>query len=127
MAILLGKEVKVLSDTAVVNSLSATPVSAYQAPPANAVVITKVVLRCITSVGFTNPPTVKVEINPGAGDIFPAEELTGVLSVNDTWTFNAEAKSLVVPAGGTVDITVTSTGAGTSQTLRAEVIGYVVF
>lgn len=127
MAILLGKEIKVLSNTAVVDTFSTGPVPVYTAPPANDIVITRVVLRCIAASGVTVPATLKVELSPGAGDIFVDESLTGVTAVNDTWTFNAEAKSLVVPAGTQVDVNVLLGATGTSQQLRVEVIGYVVF
>lgn len=127
MAILLGKEIKVLNGGETVDTFSATAQAVYTAPTSNKVVITKLVLRCTAASAVTVPATAKVEINPAAGDLWDAESLIGVLAVDDTWVFDAEARGLVVPAGATVDVTVTIAATGTSQTLQAEVIGYVVF
>lgn len=127
MAILVGLEVKQLAMGVAVDAFSATPQAVYTAPPTKQVVVTAVVLRCDAASGVTTPATAKVEVNPAAGDIFPAEILTGVTSVDDKWTFVAEAKGLVVPAGAQVDVTVTSAATGTSQTFLADVLGYFVF
>jgi len=53
--------------------------------------------------------------------------LLSVVSVNDTWVFVAEARGLVVPATTQIDVVVTNPATGTSQTLLADVFGYVVF
>ena len=126
MAILLGNEIKVLDNTGTVDAFSATAQAVYTAPAGKSVMITQVVLRCTASVGVATPATAKVELNPAAGDLFLDEEMTGVLLPGSTWTFTSEARGLVVPAGGQVDVTITNAATGTSQTLVAEVIGYVI-
>jgi hypothetical protein len=127
MAILLGNEVSVLDNTGQVNAFSASAQAVYTAPVGKKVMITSLTLRCIAASGVTAPCTAKVEVNPAAGDIYEDEVLIGVDAVDDTWTFTSEARGIVVPAGGQVDVTVTNPATGTSQTLVAEVVGYVIF
>ena len=127
MAILLGNEIKVLNSAAVVNAFSATAQAVYTAPATKKVMVTSVVLRCSAAVAVTVPCTAKVEINAAAGDIFADEILVGVLAADDTWTFTAGARGIVVPAGGQIDVTITNAATGTSQSLLAEVIGYIIF
>jgi hypothetical protein len=127
MAILLGKEVKLLGNAVDVDAFSASAQAVYTAPAANKVAITQIVLRCTAASGVTVPCTAKVEINPAAGDVFAAEVLVGVLTVDDQWTFTAESRGLVIPAGAQVDVTVTNAATGTSQTLSADVLGYIVY
>ena len=127
MAILQLKDIRQLAGGVSINAFSATANAAYTAPAAQKVVITSVVLRCTAANAVTVPASVKVEINPAAGDLFVEEVLTGVDAVDDQWTFSAEARGLVLPAGGQADITVTNVATGTSQTLEADVFGYYVF
>jgi len=127
MAILVGTEIKQLISGGAIDSLSATAQAVYTAPAAKKVVITGLTLRCTAAVSVTVGATVKVEINPAAGDVFTAEILTNVLVVDDQWSFTAEARGLVIPAGAQVDVTVTNAATGTSQTLTADLIGYVIF
>lgn len=127
MAILVGKEIKVLDSGTVVNAFSPGATAIYTAPASNKIVLTRVAVRCTAATAVATPATVKIEINPAAGDVFAAESMVGVLDVDDVWIFSAEARSIVVPAGATVDLTVTIAATGTSQSLEAEVIGYVVF
>ena len=127
MAILIGKEIKSLTNSVNVNAFSASAQAVYTAPSGSKVVITKVVLRCTAAVGVTVPCTAKVEINPAAGDLFAAEVLVGVTAVDDQWAFSAEARGLVVPAGAQVDVTITNAATGTSQTLAVDTIGYIVY
>lgn len=127
MATILGHEIKQLNSSTAVNAFSATAQAVFTAPTGKQVMITKVVLRCDAASGVSTEATAKVEINPAAGDLFAAEILTAVLTVDDTWTFIAEARGLVVPAGSTVDVTITNAATGTSQTFIADVFGYVIF
>lgn len=127
MAILLGNEIRLLSNASVVNAFSATAQPVYTAPASKKVVLTSLVLRCTAATGVATPCSAKVEINAAAGDIFASEILVGVLVADDTWTFIAEARGIVVPAGGQVDVTITNPATGTSQSLLAEVFGYIIF
>ena len=126
MALLLGNEIRVLDSAGTVDTFSGTAQPVYTAPAGKPVVITKLVLRCVSATGVSVPCTAKVEINPAAGDVFTEQELVGVLAVDDMWTFDAEARGLVVPGGSQIDVTVTAIAVGTSQTLQAIVIGYVI-
>lgn len=127
MAILQLKDIRQLSGDVAIDSFSLGANAVYTAPAAQKVVITKVVLRCTAATGVATPASAKVEINPAAGDIFDTESLIGVLAVDDQWIFSAEARGLVVPAGGQVDLTIVNAATGTSQTLEADVFGYFVF
>jgi len=127
MAILIGTEIRQLRNGVSVNPFSATAQAVYTAPATKQVVITSLTLRCSAANSVATPATAKVEINPAAGDIFTAESLVGVLAVDDQWVFTAEGRGLVVPAGATVDVTITAAATGTSQTLLADVLGYFVF
>lgn len=128
MAILIGNEVKQLSSGAIINSAAPNPYEVYTAPAAKQVVITAIVLRCSAASGpITIGASAKVEINPAAGDIFAEEVLVEVLAVDDLWTFVAEARGIVVPAGSRVDVTITNAATGGTQTLLADVLGYFVF
>jgi len=127
MAIITGDEIQRLSSAIAVNAFSATAQPVYTAPASKEAVITQLVLRCSAASAVTVGATAKVEINAAAGDIFTAEVLIDVLAVGDSWTFNAEARGLVVPAGAQVDVTITNAATGTSQTLLADVFGYIVF
>jgi len=127
MAILVGHEIRQLNSPTVVNAFVGGAQAVYVAPAGKKVVITSVVLRCAAAVSVTIPASAKVEITPGAGDVFAAEIMSGVLAAEDTWTFTAEARGLVVPAGGAVDVTITNLATGTSQTFLADVFGYVIF
>ena len=127
MAILVGTEIKQLISGVAIDAFSATAQAVYTAPAAKKVVITGLTLRCTAATAVTVGATVKVEINPAAGDVFTAEILADVLVVDDSWSFTAEARGLVIPAGSQVDVTVTNAATGTSQTLAADLIGYIVF
>ena len=127
MAFLIGHEIRQLANSVAIDAFSATAQAVYTAPPSKQVVITGLTLRCTAAVAVSAPATVKLEINPAAGDLFDAEILTAVLAVDDQWSFVAEGRGLVVPAGGQVDVTVTNAATGTSQTLNADLLGYFVF
>ena len=127
MAIITGLENKRLASAEPVDAKSATAQSVYTAPAATDVFITRVVLRCTAANTISVGATAKVEINPAAGDLFAEEVLVNVLVVDDTWTFTSEARGLVVPAGSTVDVTITNAATGTSQTLSADVWGYYIY
>jgi hypothetical protein len=127
MAILLGSEIRRLADAVSIDAFSATPQTLFVAPTSHDVVITSVVLRCTAAVGVATPAAAKVELNPAAGDLIAEESLIGVLVVDDLWRFTAESRGLVVPAGSTVDLTITAAATGTSQTLSADVFGYFIF
>ncbi|MGD9730156.1 MAG: hypothetical protein AB7L09_00505 [Nitrospira sp.] len=127
MAILQLKDIRQLAGGVTINAFSLGTNAVYTAPAAQKVVITKVILRCTAATAVATPADVKVEINPAAGDLMITESLLGVLAVDDQWSFVAEARGLVVPAGGQVDVTVVTAATGTSQTLEADVFGYFVF
>jgi hypothetical protein len=127
MAILIGNEVKQLASGVVIDSAAAAPYEVYTAPATKKVIVTAIVLRCTAASGITVGASAKVEINPAAGDIFTEEVLVDVLAVDDSWAFIAEARSLVVPAGARVDVTITNAATGGTQTLSADVLGYFVF
>lgn len=127
MAILQLKDIRQLAGGVAIDSFSLSANAAYTAPAAQKVVITKVVLRCTAASAVATPATAKIELNPAAGDLVVDEILTGVLAVDDQWVFVVEARGIVVPAGGQVDVTITNAATGTSQTLEADVFGYFVF
>jgi hypothetical protein len=127
MAILQLKDIRQLRGGVAIDSFALGANAVYTAPAAQKVVITKVVLRCTAATAVATPATAKVEINPAAGDVFVDEVLTAVLDVDDQWVFVAEARGLVIPAGGQIDVTITNAATGTSQTLEADVFGYFVF
>jgi hypothetical protein len=127
MAILLGKEIQLLRDSVAVNAFVGGAQAVYTAPASKQVAITSVVMRCDAANAVTVGASVKVEINPAAGDIFTEEILIDVLTVGDIWTFTAEARGLVVPAGSQVDLVITNVATGTSQTFAVDVIGYFIY
>lgn len=126
MALLFGNEVRKLVDGYSLNAFATGAVTVLPALTKD-VVLTKIVLRCTAANAVATPATVKAERNPAAGDLFLAEELVGVTAVGDIWVFDAVAKGLILPAGTPLDINVTVAATGTSQTLAADVIGYVVY
>jgi hypothetical protein len=127
MALLFGTDVTQLATGVAVNSFSATAQAVYTAPATKKAVITQLVLRCTAANSVTVGASAKVEINPAAGDVFAEEVLVDVLVEDDQWTFTAEARGLVIPAGAQVDVTITNAATGTSQTLSADVLGYIIF
>ena len=112
MAILLGKEIQLLRDSVAVNAFTGGALAIYSAPATKQVAITSVVMRCDAASAVTVGASAKIEINPAAGDIFTEEVLIDVLTVGDSWTFSAEARGLVVPAGGQVDLVITNPATG---------------
>jgi hypothetical protein len=126
MALLLGNEVRKLTSGVVVNAMVGASTSVFPAFTKD-VVITSVVFRCTAATAVATPATIKVEKNPAAGDIFSAEQLTAVTAVGDIWVFSAEAKGLLGAAGTTLDVTVTVAATGTTLTLAADVIGYIIY
>ena len=82
MAILLGHEIKQLANSAVVDAFSQTAQAVYTAPATKQVVITGLTLRCSAANSVGTPASVKVEINPAAGEIFTVESLVDVLVVD---------------------------------------------
>ena len=127
MAILQLKDIRHLAGGVTIDAFSLGASVVYTAPASTKVVITKVVLRCTAASAVATPAAIKIEISPSAGDIFSTESLLGVLAVDDQWVFVAEARGLVILAGGQVDATVITAATGTSQTLKADVFGYYVF
>lgn len=126
MAFIVGKETKILDSEATVDATSVTAQAIYTAPPTKKVVITKVVARVTASFPPGAPCSAKIELNPAAGELFAEEVLVNVLAVDDQWTFVAEARGLVVPAGAQVDMTITS-AADNTMTLKVDTIGYIVY
>ena len=127
MAILIGNEVRQLSSGVAIDAKVGAANAVYVAPVSKKVMITAVVLRCTFATSITVGASAKVEINAAAGDIFAEEVLIDVLNVDDQWSFAAEARGLVLPAGAQVDVTITNPATGTAQTLQADVIGYFIF
>lgn len=126
MAQILGHEIRRLVDGFPVNAKLTGATTVFPALGKN-VVVTKVVLRCTAAVAITIGATAKVEKNPAAGDLFSAETLTAVLAAGDIWVFDAEAKGIILPSGTALDVNITVAATGTSQTLAADVIGYIIY
>jgi len=126
MAFIVGKETKIIGDTALVDATSVTAQAIFTAPATKKAVITKVVARVLGSAPPGAPCEAKIELNPAAGDIFPEEVLVDILNVDDQWVFVAEARGLVIPAGAQVDMTITF-AADAAMTLAVDTIGYIVY
>jgi hypothetical protein len=126
MALLLNTDIRRLSSGVAINAMALTTstlLPAFSKP----LVIMRVVLRVVLGTAVATPASMKVQKNPAAGDIFGTEVLTGVTATNDTFTFNAEAKGIVVPAGTPIDLTVTTAATGTTLNIEADLFGYILY
>ena len=125
MAILIGS---LMQRLATITGISATATGStllYTVPAGKTLVVIGVIPTVTAQTSATVGATAQVETSPAAADIFPSDLMTGLLAVNDDWTFWAGAKGIVVPAAGTVSFNITVAATATSQTLSVDLIGYL--
>jgi len=125
MAILIGSVVQRLATFSGISATAVASTPLYTVPTGRTAIITAVVPRVTAQTAATVPATAQIESSPAAADIFPSELMTGVLVVNDDWTFAAGAKGVALPAAATVSINITVAATATSQTLSVDVVGYL--
>ena len=126
MAILFGNEINRLNKDVSIETVAgfALPTVIFTAPATHKVVITAVELRCSAASGITGEATIR--ITTPSGIVFASQQLTGVTAVDDTWTFASEGRGVVIPASAAVSVLFDNAATGTSQTLLADVLGYLV-
>ena len=126
MAIIFGNEINRLNRNVPIDTITVSgPTTIFTAPATNKVVITAVELRCTASSNISNEATIKITI-PTGKEVFAPQKIIGVIDPDDTWTFVAEGHSIVVPASTAVRVVFDNAATGTSQTLLADVLGYLV-
>lgn len=128
MAFIFADLRRVLSTTAGINALTVAVTPIYTVPAGRSVVVEKVVIRCTAANTITVPATAQVEksSNPGSGNIFASEALTGLTSVGDEFAYDLRGKSLVATAGNVLQLNITIGATGTSQVVAVDVIGYFI-
>ena len=135
MAVLIGNEVKKLFTSLPIDAVAGTPsvlwANVFSGSATTKSVITSVELRCTAASGITDEATVSVRIQALISftpvPLLSVQKLSGVVSADDRWTVRVEGGAVVVPANaGFIALIFDSTATGTSQTLVADVFGYLL-
>lgn len=108
-------------------SLSATgTTNLYTTPTGKTALIIAIILECTAAVSVTTPATAGAGVAAGEDDVAPSQQLVNFDTAGDTWTFMLHAKGRTIPAASILKLGVDTAITGTSQTVTAHVIGFVV-
>jgi len=90
------------------------------------IVITEVVILCTAAANVAVPASVGIGIAAGEDDIFPSQQLTGLLAANDVFRFAVGGAGVIAQSGEVVKLGIDApaTGASVSQTVQVELFGY---
>jgi len=102
------------------------PVDLMLVPAGASIVVTEAVLLCTAAANVAVPATAGIGIAAGEDDIFPSQQLTGLLVAGDAFRFAIGGAGVIAQSGEVVKlgIDVASTGASVSQTVQVELFGY---
>lgn len=126
MALLFLPSISRLATIDSINGKTVASTPIFTVPTGKSLVVTGMVVRVTAATAITAPATAQVETTTNAHDVFASDVMTNTLAANDSWTFAAGAKSVVVAGGATVSLNITAGATGTSQTLSVDLSGYLI-
>lgn len=102
------------------------PIDLMLVPTGVNIVITEVVVLCTAAANVSAPATAGVGIASGEDDIFPSQQLTGLLVASDVFRFAIGGAGVIAQSGQIVKLGIDApaTGTSVSQTVQVELFGY---
>lgn len=93
---------------------------------AKSAVINIATIRCTAAIAITVGPTIGIGTSAGTNDLFPATALTVLTTTSKVYNFPPAGMSVLVPPSGTVYLNLSVASTGTSQTIEADITGYIL-
>ena len=104
-------------------TVGATNFPVYSVPGGSSAVIMGIVMRITGANGITTEATVSAGWDPSTTDVFAPTFTTAVTALNDMWTLDSGAKSILGVAGATLLFGVTGM-AGNTGFASVDIVGY---
>lgn len=114
------------ASVAAIDGLAVGSTLLFTAPVGRAFVPLYVVVRCVDADAVTAAPTAGVGVVAGSDNVFATHILSGLTAGGTLYAFTLGGAGAVVPPGGSLYLWVGTGGSGTTLTLEADVVGYVL-
>lgn len=115
---------EVISTTTAINAKTVANTLLYTVPTGKTFTLLGVVLRTTATTGGATGPSVNV-FTSTAGDLYATQAIGATSAVGQCFIFPNTGVVPSVPAAGTVNLGITVGGTSTTETVQADVIGYL--
>lgn len=113
---------------ATVNSINAKAIAntaLYTVPTGKTAVVTGVIVRCTAASSISSGPSAGIGNVAGTNNIFASATMNALTTTSSDFGFIFSGASLTTPAAGVIYLNIGTGASGTSQTISADILGYI--